>query len=170
MLTIKKIILASSLVMLPVFAIAQDKIVSINIQAAVFGTAAAKAKVDKLQKSPDFVATKAKLDGAKADITALQTAYQKDGPTWSAEKKAENEKKMQSLTQDYQFQAKKLQQQQQEVLQQVMQELSPKLEATIKQLVQTDGITMIVDSQAVVIAKPEHDYTAKLTDALNKAK
>lgn len=170
MLSIKKFILASSLMMLSVAAIAADKVVSINVQAAVFGTAAAKAKVDKLQKSADFIATKTKLDNAAADIKALKATYDKDGATWSAEKKAENEKKMQSLGQDYQFQAKKLQQQQQEVLQQVMQEMSPKLEAAIKQLVEKDGITMIVDSQAVVIAKPQHDYTAKLTEALNKAK
>lgn len=170
MLTIKKIILASSLVLLPVLAVAQDKVVSLNIQAAVFGTTAAKARLEKLKTNPDFVSTKAKMDAAKADITALQASFQKDGLTWAAEKKAESEKKMQSLTQDYQFQAKKLQQQQQEVMQQVMQEMGPKLEATIKQLVQAEGITMVVDSQAVIIAKPENDYTSKLTDALNKAK
>jgi len=163
-------LVVASLVMAPVVSFAQSKVVSINPQMAVFGTTAAKAKIDLLQKKPDFVDAKAKLTGLEADIKALQASYQKEGPTWSAEKKAESEKKLQSLGQDYQFQLKKLQAQQQEVMQQIMQEMSPKLEATIKQMVQAEGITMVVDSQAVIIAKPESDYTAKLTDALNKAK
>lgn len=169
-LTIKKMLVVASLVMLPVVSFAQSKVVSINPQMAVFATTAAKAKIDQLQKKSEFVESKAKLDGIAADIKTLQASYQKDGPTWSAEKKAESEKKLQSLSQDYQFQGKKLQAQQQEVMQVIMQEMSPKLEAAIKQIVQAEGITMVVDSQAVIIAKPESDYTAKLTDALNKAK
>ena len=170
MLAIKKMLVVISLVALSSAVFAQSKVVSINPQAAVFGTEAAKAKFALLQKKPDFVETKAKLDGITADIKAMQASFQKDGATWSAEKKADNEKKMQSLGQDYQFQGKKFQAAQQEVMQQVMQEMSPKLEAAIKEIVQAEGITMVVDSNAVIIAKPESDYTAKLTAALNKAK
>ncbi len=170
MLMIKKMLVVVSLAILPTVGFAQSKVVSINPQMAVFTTTAAKAKIEQLQKKPEFVEAKAKLDGIAADIKALQASYQKDGPTWSDEKKAESEKKLQSLGQDYQFLGKKLQAQQQEVMQQIMQEMSPKLEAAIKQIVQAEGITMVVDSQSVIIAKPESDYTAKLIDALNKAK
>ena len=96
---------------------AQGKVVVLDPTAAVMGTAAAKAKFEKLQKSADFATAKAKLDGLAADIKALQTEYQKDGMTWSAEKRAESEKKLQSLGQDYQFQGKKLQSEQQALMQ-----------------------------------------------------
>jgi outer membrane protein len=147
---------------------AQGKVVALDAAAAVMATAAAKAKLEKLQKSPDFAAGKTKLEGLAADIKALQSEYQKDGLTWSAEKRAESEKKLQSLGQDYQFEGKKLQSEQQTLMQQIMQEQGPKVEAAIKQLVESEKIGMIVDAKAAIYAKPEHDITAKLTELLNK--
>ncbi len=149
---------------------AQGKIVVLDPTAAVMGTAAAKAKFEKLQKSAEFAAAKAKLDGLAADIKALQAEYQKDGMTWSAEKRAESEKKLQGLGQDYQFQGKKLQTEQQALMQQIMQELGPKMESVVKQLVDSEKITMIVDAKAVMMAKPENDLTPKVTALLDKAK
>ncbi len=149
---------------------AQGKIVVLDPTGAVMGTAAAKAKFEKLQKSAEFAAAKAKLDGLAADIKALQTEYQKDGLTWSAEKRAESEKKLQSLGQDYQFQGKKLQTEQQALMQQVMQEIGPKMETVVKQLVESEGISMIVDAKAVMMSKPENDLTPKVTALLDKAK
>ena len=149
---------------------AQGKVVVLDPTAAVMGTAAAKAKVEKLQKSAEFAAAKAKLDGLAADIKALQTEYQKDGMTWSAEKRAESEKKLQSLGQDYQFQGKKLQSEQQALMQQIMQELGPKMETVVKQLVESENVSMIVDAKAVMMSKPENDLTPKVTALLDKAK
>ncbi|MCB7376937.1 OmpH family outer membrane protein, partial [Bariatricus massiliensis] len=83
-------------------------------------------------------------DGLTPDIKALQSEYQKNKSVWSAEQIAEKEKKLQSLGQDYQFQGKKLQSEQQALMQQVMQELGPKLEAAVKQLVESENISMIV--------------------------
>lgn len=149
---------------------AQGKVVVLDPTGAVMGTAAAKAKFEKLQKSAEFAAAKAKLDGLAADIKALQTEYQKDGLTWSAEKRAESEKKLQSLGQDYQFQGKKLQTEQQALMQQIMQEIGPKMETVVKQLVESEGIGMIVDAKAVMMSKPENDLTPKVTALLDKAK
>lgn len=149
---------------------AQGKVVVLDPTGAVMGTAAAKAKFEKLQKSADFASAKAKLDGLAADIKALQTEYQKDGMTWSAEKRTESEKKLQSLGQEYQFQGKKLQTEQQALMQQIMQELGPKMEAVVKQLVESENISMIVDAKSVMMAKPENDLTSKVTELLNKAK
>lgn len=166
----QKMIAAVVLSLASVASWAQGKVVVLDPTAAVMNTAAAKAKFEKLQKSAEFASAKAKLDGLAADIKALQTEYQKDGMTWSAEKRAESEKKLQSLGQDYQFQGKKLQSEQQVLMQQVMQELGPKMETVVKQLVDSEKITMIVDAKAVMMAKPEIDLTPKVTALLDKAK
>lgn len=149
---------------------AQGKVVVLDPTAAVMGTANAKAKFDKLQKSAEFAAAKTKLDGLAAEIKALQAEYQKNKSVWSTEQIAEKEKKLQSLGQDYQFQGKKLQSEQQALMQQIMQELGPKMEAAVKQLVESDNIAMIVDAKSVMMAKPENDLTPKVTELLNKAK
>ena len=166
----QKMFAVVALSLVSVMSWAQGKIVVLDPTGAVMGTAAAKAKIEKLQKSAEFAAAKAKLDGLAADIKALQTEYQKDGLTWSAEKRAESEKKLQSLGQDYQFQGKKLQTEQQALMQQIMQEVGPKMEAVVKQLVESEGISMIVDAKAVMMSKPENDLTPKVTALLDKAK
>lgn len=149
---------------------ADGKVVVFDPMGAVMGTDAAKAKFEKLQKSANYAAGKAKVDGLKADIQALQTSFQKDGLTWSAEQRSENDKKMQSLGADYQFEAKKLQTEQQNLAQQIMQEIGPKMETIVKQLVESEKISLIIDAKSVMMAKPESDLTPKVTQLLNKAK
>lgn len=166
----KKIFAVLALSMVSVFALAEGKVVVLDPKGAVLGTAVAKAKFEKMQKNADYAATKAKLDGLKADIQALQATFQKDGMTWSEEKRAESEKKMQSMGADYQFQGKKLQAEQQAVMQEVMQEMAPKMDVVIKQLVESENIGLIVDANAVIAIKPESNITAKVTELLNKAK
>ncbi|RZA03828.1 MAG: OmpH family outer membrane protein, partial [Moraxellaceae bacterium] len=109
-------------------------------------------------------------DGILADVKSLQAAYQKDGMTWAPEKKEENEKKLQNLNQDYQFNAKKLQTSQQELAQQIMQEMGAKAEAAIKQVIEAEKIGLLLNSQAAIHATAEYDITSKVTDLINKAK
>lgn len=166
----QKIVAIVLLSLVSIGAWAQGKVVVLDPMGAVMATDAAKVKFDKLQKSAEYAAAKAKVDGLKTDIQALQAAFQKDGLTWSAEQRAENDKKMQGLGADYQFQAKKLQTEQQALAQQIMQELGPKMEAVVKQLVESEKIGLIVDAKAVMMATPENDLTPKVTQLLNKAK
>ncbi len=170
MLTAKKLFAVMVLSVMPALAWANGKIVALDVRAAVMGTTAAQAKFDKMQKGSEYAATKAKVDALQADMKALQTSFQKDGMTWSEEKRAESEKKMQSLGADYQFQGKKLQADQQAAMQEVMQEMAPKLDAAIKQLIEAENIGLVVDASALIAAKPEANITAKVTELLNKAK
>ncbi len=166
----KKFVAAAALCMMSAVSVAESKIAVLNPTGAVMATAAAKAKFDKMEKSADFAATKAKLDGIVADVKTLQASYQKDGLTWPAEKKEENEKRLQSLNQDYQFSAKKLQTAQQELAQQIMQEMGTKVEAAVKQVIDSEKLGLVLNSQAAIHASPEYDITAKVTELLNKAK
>ncbi len=170
MIVSKKILLAAVLTLASAMSWADGKVVVLDPTGAVLATNVAKAKFDKLAKSADFSAAKAKLDATRSDHKALVESYQKDAMTWSEEKRSETEKKVQSLEQDITFQTKKLQAAQQDVAQEVMKELGPKLEAVVKQLVESEKIGMIVDAKAVMMAKPEYDLTPKVTEQLNKAK
>ena len=166
----KKIMAAAALCVMSAVSFAQTKVAVLNPSGAVMATSAAKARFEKLEKSADYAATKAKLDGIVADVKNLQAAYQKDGMTWAAEKKEENEKKLQNLNQDYQFNAKKLQTSQQELAQQIMQEMGAKAEAAIKQVIEAEKIGLLLNSQAAIHAAGEYDITPKVTDLINKAK
>ncbi len=170
MIVSKKILVAAVLSLASAMSWADGKIVVLDPTGAVLATNAAKAKFDKLGKSADYTAAKAKFDATKSDYTALRESYQKDSMTWGEDKRTEAEKKLQSLEQDLQFQSKKLQAAQQDVAQEVMKEMGPKLEAVVKQLVESEKIGLIIDSKSAMMAKPEYDLTPKVTEQLNKAK
>lgn len=166
----QKFVAAAALCMMSAVSFAEGKIAILNPQAAIFNTAAAKAKIEKMEKSADYMATKAKLDGIASEAKALGENYKKESATWSAEKKSEAEKKMQSLNQDYEFNGKKLKDAQNEIAQQIMQEMGPKAEAAIKQVIEAEKIGLVLNAQAAYHASADYDITPKVTDLLNKAK
>lgn len=170
MLTIKKILVASSLMLASVVCFAQGKIVAMDPETVIFSTNIAKAKFDQFSKNPEYSAIKANAELKLAEIKNLDALAKKDSMTWNKEQKAENEKKAQTLIQDFQIQKKKLEQAELAVRQEIYKELSPKLDAAMKQIIAAEGITMIVSPRALVHLDPKSDYTQKLIDALNKAK
>lgn len=149
---------------------ADGKIVILDVQAAMLSTDFAKKELAKLDKNSEYAAMKAKLDGLVADMKKLQAAAEKDGLTWSAEQQAEHRKKVEYLRADYELAGKKLQAEQQGVMQRVLQELTPKTRTVLDQLIAADKITLVLNSQSAIHAAPGSDITAKLTEMLNKAK
>jgi len=166
----KKCIAAMTLCVMSAVSYAETKIAVINPEGAIFSTAVAKARFEKLEKTSDYAATKAKLDAISADLKAVQESANKEGATWSAEKKSEVSKKIQSLQQDGQFNAKKLQTSRQEVAEAIAQEIGQKYQTALKQVVDADKIGLLLNSPSVIFATPEYDITAKVTDLINKAK
>jgi outer membrane protein len=69
---IQKFVAVVALGMMSTISFAETKIAVINPEGAILSTAVAKAKFEKLEKSADYAATKAKLDGISTDIKALQ--------------------------------------------------------------------------------------------------
>lgn len=146
------------------------KVAILDLQAAVLSTEFAKKEIAALDKNPQYAAMKAKLDGLAADMKKLQTEAEKDGMTWSAEKQAEHRKKVEYIRADYELEGKKLQAEQQAVVQHVMQTLGPKVRAALEQLTESEKIGLVLNAQAAMYASPAHDITPKLTEMLNKAK
>ena len=160
------VVLVASLISVASFA--EGKIAVVSPQAAMMNTNFAKAKLEKFEKGSDFVASKAKLDGIVAEINALQASFKKDGQTWSQEKKEESEKKLQTLSDDYQIVLKRLQESQQKLQQQIMQELAEKAQAAIKQVSESEKIGLLLTKEAAIFATSEYDITPKVIDAMNK--
>lgn len=170
MIFTKKLVAAAALCMMSTVSFAEGKIAVINPEGAILSTAVAKARFEKLEKTADYAATKAKVDGIQADAKAFDEVAKKESPTWSPEKQAEAQKKLQSMQQDYQFNVKKLQTARQELAQSLGDELGQKYQAALKQVVEADKIGLLLSPQAALFATPEYDITAKVTELINKAK
>src|SRR5690606_15056184 len=119
--SISKVLVGLVLCSVSVVSFAQGKVVILDVQAAMLSTELAKKELAKLDKNPEFASMKAKLDGLVADIKKLQATAEKDAMTWSAEQQAEHRKKVEYLRADYELAGKKLQAEQQAVVQLVMQ-------------------------------------------------
>lgn len=158
-----------ALVFIAPFALA-GKIAVLNIEGAVLQTEAAKKAEKALQARADYAALVAKAESMKAEFEALAKEEKTKGETWPADKKQETKKKLKSLNEDYQESVKKIQGEQQKVVMGIMQEMQPKLKAAIDEIVAAEKIDVIVKSQAVFLAEPAADITAKVTEKLNKAK
>lgn len=170
MKTIKQMLAVAAMTLVSTFAMAEGKVVTLDMQAAILGTELAQKSVEDLQKNTEFTALRAKVESLVADIQALQETAEKDGMTWSEDQQADHRKKVEYLRADYELATKKLQAEQQQVMQRVQQQLTPKVRPVLEKLIEDEKIGMIINAQSVFHADADHDITAQLIERLNKAK
>ncbi len=149
---------------------AATNVVIVNLQNAILSSDHAQKKLEALRNDSDYSAMQAKLESLKADLEALRKEGESKGMTWSADQVAEHRKQMESVGSDLQYTAKKMQAEQQSVMQNIMQEMQPKVEKALNAVVKAEGADLVLDSQSAYFASEKADISAKLTEQLNKAK
>ncbi|MBI2783681.1 MAG: OmpH family outer membrane protein [Porticoccaceae bacterium] len=148
-------------------AAAVDKIAVVDIQRVIFTSDVAKARQKQLQAESEFVGLQAKYDSIAADVKALQKKIEAERDTMSQEQATENQKKMEYLRADYELVERKLRAEVQQLQGKIMEELQPKVQAALKELVEAEGITLLLQREAVIVADPGLDVTGKLLERLN---
>lgn len=162
------LVLVSILSLASVTVAAETKIAVIDIQQAMFASDYAQNSVKVAQESADFVALRAKAEGSAADLQSLGKEAETKRLTWSAEQVTAQQKKMSYAKADYDLAVQKIQGEQKQLQQQIMQELSPQFQEALAQVVQEEGITLLLRSESVIVASPENNLTAKVIDRLNQ--
>jgi outer membrane protein len=150
-----------------VHVVAEDKVAVIDVNTAIFASAAAQARIKESVESADFVALKAKLDGASADFQALAKEAESKRLTWSQDEAAAHQKKMEYVKADAELASRKIQAEQQQLQQRVQQEFMPQLQVAIQEVVAEEGITVLIRQEAVIMAAPASNLTGKVIDRLN---
>ena len=79
-----------------------------------------------------------------------------------------HQKKMEYVKADAELARRKIQAEQKQLQQQIMQELGPKAQEALQEVVKEEGITILLRADAVMVAGPESNLTAKVADRLNK--
>jgi outer membrane protein len=169
MMTIKKLLVVTALMFATGVAFANDKVVVLDLQAAILTTNTAKRAFEQLEKRPDYVAMVTKFESLRADLQKLQASAEKDGMTWSTEQQADFRRQVSYINADFEQEAKKIQAERQAVAQRVVQELAPRVNSIVEQLIVADKIGLVLNSQAAFHAGPANDITPKVTEMLNKA-
>jgi len=149
-------------------AIAETKIAVVDLVAAIFTSDIAKLRFEQFQNESSFATLQAKLESTEVDMKALQQDAEKKKLTWSKEDAAEFQKKMEYLQADGELTSRKMKAEIKGIRGKVAQELNPKAEEALKELLEEEGVTLLLRQEAVWMVSPEQNLTSKLTDRLNQ--
>ena len=146
---------------------AQEKIAVVDLGAAIFGSDIAQQRQKELQAKSDYASLQAKYDSGIADLQALQKEAEEKGMTWSEDQRQEHQKKIEYIQADLELTGRKLESEIRGLQNRIVKELQPKAAEALQEIVAQEGITVLLRSEAVFMAKPELNITAKLTERLN---
>ena len=149
-------------------AFSQDKIAVIDMQQAMFASNYAQNVAKEASESADFVALRAKAESSAADLQAMAKEAETKRLTWSTEEAAEHQKKMSYTKADYDLAVQKIQGEQQQLQQKIMQELTPQFQEALSEVAKSEGVSLLLRRESVIIADPKNDLTAKVIDKLNQ--
>ena len=148
--------------------VAADKIAVVDFAAVIFSSNAAQESIKQAQTNADFVALKAKFEGSVADYQSLAKEAESKRLTWSQEQLQSHQKKMEYVKADAELARQKIQAEQKQLEQQIMQQLGPKAQEALQAVVTEEGVTILLRAESVLIAGQESNLTAKVVDRLNQ--
>lgn len=163
-----KMSLAVMALTLPGLALAQGKIAVVNLQEAILQTDLAQKRLAEVRNQDDYKADKAEFDKLKNEFDDLVKQFQKDAAVMSQEQQVTARQKLASKQSDLEHVTGKLQQAEQAAGQALLQELSPKVQEVLRELITTEGIGLLLPRGSVIHADPGYSITAKVTDKLNQ--
>ena len=164
----KKLVAATALTLLPLVALAQGKIAVVNLEAAILQSDYAQQRLAEFEANEDFMADKSQYEKVVAEIKEIQANFERDQAAMSEDQKVAARQKLASKQSDLEYVVKKLQAMQQQNAQRVFQELAPKAQEVLQQVIATEQIGLLLSRQAVLHADMGYDVTAKVTDKLNQ--
>jgi outer membrane protein len=153
---------------LPSIGWAQGKIAVVNLQDAILQTDLAQKRMSDVRNQDDYKADKAEFDRIKEEFDELVSSFQKDAAVMSQEQQLAARKKLTSKQADLEHVTGKLQQAEQAAGQELLQELSPRVQEVLRDLIATEGIGLLLQRASVIHADAGYSITAKVTDKLNQ--
>lgn len=150
------------------WAAAEGKIAVLDTQQAILGTDEAQKRLKTLRDKPDFQANNKELEKLKKEYNDIIAQLQKDLAVMSPEQKDKQRQKIEEKRNDIEHVVRKLQQAEQEQLQSLMQDMGPKLQKVVADLIKNENIGLLLDRRIALHVDNSYNITPKVTDALNK--
>jgi outer membrane protein len=153
---------------LPTLAWAQGKIAVVDLQEAILQTDLAQKRLEEIRNQDDYKADKAEFDRLKGEFDEIVKKFQKDAAVMSQEQQVAARKKLASKQADLEHVTGKLQKAEQSAGQELLQEMAPKVQEVLRELISTEGIGLLLQRSSVIHADAGYSLTAKVTDKLNQ--
>lgn len=149
-------------------AAAELKIAVADSQVALMASDYAKKQVEKLQD--ELKVQRSRMDQLKGEIEALEARFQKDGAIMSDKDKQALQKQAEAKVKEYGNLAQTVQKRTQDVQNDLLRRMIPKMEAAIEDIQKTSKYDIIIEKKNVIFADPGVDITKKITEKLNASK
>ena len=166
--TLKLAFLALALT-LPGIAIAQGKIAVVDVRTAILMTDYAQQRMSEVRAEEDYKADKEEFDRLKEEGEGLLKKFQKDAAVMSQDQQVAARKKLANKQADLEHVTKKLQAAEQGAGQALLQEMAPKVQEVLRDIIASEGIGLLLQRASVIHADAGYSITAKVTDKLNQA-
>ncbi len=145
-----------------------QKIAVIDIQSAILGSTYGQQQLESLNSDPEYAELLANMRSLQADIQALDKEAQAKSAEWNEARFATYNKQRQFKAADLQLTQQKVQAEQERVVNEVNAAMNDRALAALEQLIQDEGITLLLRANAVYHATAAHNLTAKLAAKLSE--
>lgn len=168
MYKIAKAALFAMALAVPTLGWAQGKIAVVDLQEAILQTDQAQKRLGEVRSQEDYKADKAEFDKLKAEFDELLKKFQKDAAVMSQEQQTAARNKLASKQADLEHVTGKLQKAEAAAGQALLQEMAPRVQEALKEIIAGDGIGLLLQRQSIIHADAGYNITAKVTDKLNQ--
>ena len=156
----KMIVVSAALMVTPLAFAAKDKVAVFDVQEAILNTNLAKSQMKAFESRSDISKMISDAEKLKKYITALRSDM-KGSDAQEKQKSAEFKQA------DFELIVRKLNSERQATGKKLMEDIGPRLETIVKNIVEAEGIGLLLDKKAAIHADPSFDITAKVTEKLN---
>jgi outer membrane protein len=163
-----KVALAVLAFSIPTLGWTEGKIAVVDVQGAILQTDVAQKRLGEVRDQAEYKKNKAEYDRLKSEGEALVKKAQKDAAVMSEDQKKATQKKLSSMQEELDHVTSKLQQAEQTAGQALLQDMAPKVQDVLRDIIKEDGIALLLQRNAVIHAEEGYSITAKVTDKLNQ--
>ena len=144
---------------------AELKVAIINAEQAIVQSEEGKAKIEAIEAALE--ADQLKIQSLSDQIKALQERLAKDADVISDGEKQKLQKEIEDINIDAQFEIQKYQKKGNELQQDLMREMTPKLQAVLQDLIEVEGYDLVMPRAGLLYTNAKHNITRKVTEKLN---
>jgi len=147
---------------------AAGKIAVVDVQGAILQTDVAQKRLGEVRDKADYKKNKAEADRLKSEGEALFKTFKKDEAVMSLEQKSASEKKLSGIQDDFRIVVEKMQQAEQSVARELLQDMAPKAQEALRDIIKAESIGLLLQGNAVIHAEDSYIVTSKVADKLNQ--
>lgn len=146
--------------------LAEIKIVALNYQMALVESDAAKRYAKDSEKK--FGPQLDKLKRLEEDAKRIQERLVKSGDKMQQAEQERLELELKQKARDFQFQSKELNEAKTKEDREMLQQLKPKLDKAVEEVIKKGDYDLVVEGSAVVNVKPQFDITRQVIERMNQ--